>query len=37
MVLLREGDLLAGGFNIIASMVICIGATWLGLGLGRYV
>ncbi len=37
MVLLREGDLLAGGFNIIASTVICLGATWLGLGLGRYV
>jgi CrcB protein len=37
MVLLREGDVLAGGLNIIASMVICLGATWLGLGLGRYV
>ena len=37
MVLLREGDLLTGGLNIIASMVICLGATWLGLGLGRYV
>ena len=37
MVLLREGDLLAGGLNIIASTVICLGATWLGLGLGRYV
>jgi CrcB protein len=37
MVLLREGDLLTGGVNIIASMVICLGATWLGLGLGRYV
>jgi CrcB protein len=37
MALVREGDLLAGGLNIIASMVICLGATWLGLGLGRYV
>jgi fluoride exporter len=37
MALLREGDLLAGGLNIFASMVICLGATWLGLGLGRYV
>jgi CrcB protein len=37
MVLLREGDLMAGGLNIIASMVLCLGATWLGLGLGRYV
>ena len=37
MMLLREGDLLAGGLNIIASVVICLGATWLGMGLGRYV
>lgn len=37
MVLIREGDLLSGGLNIISSMVICLGATWLGLGLGRYV
>jgi len=37
MALLREGDFLAGGINVIASVVVCLGATWLGLGLGRYV
>jgi fluoride exporter len=37
MSLLREGDMLMGGLNVIASVVICLGATWLGLGLGRYV
>lgn len=37
MALFREGDLLMGGLNVMASMVICLGATWLGLGLGRYV
>ncbi|HTY58226.1 MAG TPA: fluoride efflux transporter CrcB [Bacteroidota bacterium] len=37
MALLREGDLLMGGLNVVASVAICLGATWLGLGLGRYV
>ena len=37
MALLREGDLLYGGLNIVASVVICLVATWLGLTLGRYV
>jgi CrcB protein len=37
MMLLREGDIIAGGLNIVLSVVICLGATWLGLGLGRYV
>jgi CrcB protein len=37
MMLLREGDIFAGGLNIVLSVVICLGATWLGLGLGRYV
>ena len=37
MALIREGNLLAGGINVIASVVVCLGATWLGLGLGRYV
>ncbi|HMK39455.1 MAG TPA: fluoride efflux transporter CrcB [Bacteroidota bacterium] len=37
MALIREGDFLSGGLNIVASVVTCLGATWLGLGLGRYV
>jgi len=37
MALVREGNLLAGGMNVIATVVVCLGATWLGLGLGRYV
>ena len=37
MALLREGNLVAGGMNVIASVAVCLGATWLGLGLGRYV
>ena len=37
MALIREGDILSGGINIIVSVVTCLGATWLGLGLGRYV
>ena len=37
MALVREGDLIAGGINVVASLAICLGATWLGLGLGRYV
>jgi CrcB protein len=37
MALIREGNFLSGGLNIIASVVTCLGATWLGLGLGRYV
>ncbi|HUI10550.1 MAG TPA: fluoride efflux transporter CrcB [Bacteroidota bacterium] len=37
MALLREGNLLAGGINVVASVLLCLGATWLGLGLGRYV
>jgi len=37
MALLREGNFLAGGMNVVASFVVCLGATWLGLGLGRYV
>jgi len=37
MALLREGNFLAGGMNIVASVVTCLVATWLGLGLGRYV
>ncbi len=37
MALIREGDFLSGGLNIMASLVTCLGATWLGLGLGRYV
>ncbi|HTR99583.1 MAG TPA: fluoride efflux transporter CrcB [Bacteroidota bacterium] len=37
MALLREGNFLAGGINVLSSVVVCLGATWLGLGLGRYV
>jgi len=37
MALLREGNFLAGGVNVLSSVVVCLGATWLGLGLGRYV
>ncbi len=37
MALLREGDILMGGLNVVASIVICLAATWLGHGLGRYV
>ena len=37
MALLREGNFLDGGMNVVASVVVCLGATWLGLGLGRYV
>lgn len=37
MALLREGDFLAGGFNVCASVAGCLGATWLGMALGRYV
>ena len=33
MALIREGDILSGGINIIVSVVTCLG----GLGLGRYV
>lgn len=37
MALLRGGDFLAGGFNICASVAGCLGATWLGMVVGRYV
>jgi CrcB protein len=37
MALLRGGDFLAGGVNICASVAGCLGATWLGMVVGRYV
>ena len=37
MALLRGGDYLAGGINVLASVAGCLGATWLGMTLGRYV
>lgn len=37
MALVREGDLLAGGANLAATVVTCLGTTWVGMIIGRYV
>jgi len=33
--LIEQGELMKAGINVIASVMICIGATWLGVILGR--
>ena len=33
--LLREGSYLDGGANILSSLLICLGATWMGIVLGK--
>jgi CrcB protein len=35
MALIRDGSLAAGLGNIAASLLLCLGSTWLGLLLGR--
>jgi fluoride exporter len=35
MALLRDGSLAAGMANIAASVLLCLGCTWLGMLLGR--
>jgi fluoride ion exporter CrcB/FEX len=35
MALIRDGSMAAGLGNIAASLLLCLGSTWLGLLLGR--
>lgn len=35
--LLREGDYLTGAANVVSSLVVCLGATWIGSVIGKLV
>ena len=35
MALLEDGALVKAGLNVLLSVVLCLGATWLGISLGR--